>query len=173
MIIADVPDNESERLAALWQLLCLDTPPEERFDRIVQYATVEFDVPIALMSLIDRDRQWFKAKVGIELCETSRGASLCSHAILDKRSMVVPDTHLDPRFADNPLVTGEPKIRFYAGAPLETQTGIRIGTLCLIDTKPRQFDAIDIAILETLRTLIVNELNNEAVDPIDPVDPVN
>lgn len=165
MIIADLPENEVERLTALRRLLCLDTPPEERFDRIVQYAATEFEIPIVLLSLIDHDRQWFKAKVGLDYCETSREVSLCSHAILDEAPMVIPDTHLDPRFVDNPLVTGEPKIRFYAGAPLETELGIRVGTLCLIDTKPRQFDAVDIAILKTLRTLIVSELNNASADP--------
>ena len=164
MIVAKLPENEAARLAALHQLLCLDTPPEERFDRIVQYAAFEFDMPIVLMSLIDRDRLWFKAKVGVDFCEASREVSMCSHAILAEEPMVIPDMHLDPRFADNPLVIGEPKIRFYAGAPLETEAGIRVGTLCLIDTKPRQLDAVDIAILKTLRALIVSELTNAATD---------
>lgn len=164
MIIADLPENEAARLAALYQLLCLDTPPEERFDRIVQFAATEFDVPIVLLSLVDHDRLWFKAKVGLDFCEAPREVSMCSHAILVEEPMVVPDTRLDPRFADNPLVTGPPYIGFYAGAPLETERGIRVGTLCLIDTKPRQFDAIDIAILKTLRTLIVRELNNDVTD---------
>ena len=165
MIIADLPANEAERLEALRQLLCLDTPPEERFDRIVHYAASEFDVPIVLLSLVDKDRLWFKAKVGIDFCETSRDTSMCSHAILSDEPLVVPDTLKDPRFADNPLVTGEFGIRFYAGAPLQTAADIRIGTLCLIDTKPREFDAVDTAILKTLRTLIVSELNNEIADP--------
>ena len=164
MIIADSPLNEAERLEALRRLLCLDTPPEERFDRIVQYAASEFDVPIVLLSLVDQHRLWFKAKVGVDICETGRETSLCSHAILSDEPMVIPDTLQDPRFADNPLVTGEFGIRFYAGAPLETDANIRVGTLCLIDTKPRDFDAIDTAILETLRTLIVSELKNESAN---------
>lgn len=166
MIIADSPANEAERVAALHRLLCLDTPPEQRFDRIVQYAASEFDVPTVLLSLVDQNRLWFKAKVGIDFCEIERETSLCSHAILCEEPMVVFDTLLDPRFADNPLVTGELGIRFYAGAPLETEIGIRVGMLCLIDTKPRAFDAIDTAILKTLRTLIVSELKNESADPI-------
>lgn len=165
MIIADQPENEVQRLAALRRLLCLDTPSEKRFDRIVQYAATEFEVPIMLLSLVDHDRLWFKAKVGVDFCEASRDVSMCSHAILVEEATIIPDTFLDPRFADNPLVIGDPKIRFYAGAPLETETGIRVGMLCLIDTKPRQFDAVDIAILQTLRTLIVGELINESTDP--------
>lgn len=165
MITAELPENEAERLAALRRLLCLDTLPEERFDRIAQYAANEFEVPIVLVSLIDQNRQWIKSKVGLDFCETSRDVSLCSHAILSETPMVIPDTYLDPRFADNPLVTGEPKIRFYAGAPLEIDMGIRVGTFCLIDIKPRHFDAVDIAILKTLRTLIVSELNNASADP--------
>jgi len=158
MLPAPIPTNDDERLQALRALLILDTPPEERFDRIVQFAADEFDLPIALVSLVDRDRQWFKAKVGVDVCETGRDISFCGHAIGSNEVLLVPDATLDPRFADNPLVTGPPFLRFYAGAPLETRPGLRVGTLCLIDTRPRTFDAMDLAILQSLRDLLVGEL---------------
>lgn len=156
------PANEDDRLQALRQLLVLDTPPEERFDRITEFAAQEFDMPIVLLSLIDEDRQWFKARVGLDVCETRRGISFCGHAILQDETMVVPDVALDDRFADNPLVTGEPHIQFYAGAPLKMPGGQNIGTLCLIDRTPRQLDAIDLAILASLRDLAVEELVRRA-----------
>jgi GAF domain-containing protein len=153
-----LPDNEAERLAALYALLILDTPPEQRFDKIVDFAASEFDVPIALISLIDRERQWFKASIGLDVCETGRDISFCGHAILARDIMVVPDALEDPRFADNPLVTGEPGIRFYAGAPLVLPSGAALGTLCLIDRRPRTLDAMELGILATLRDLAVLEL---------------
>jgi GAF domain-containing protein len=154
-----LPANEAERLAALHALLILDTPPEQRFDKIVAFAASEFDVPIALLSLIDRERQWFKANVGLAACETGRDISFCGHAILAPDIMVVPDALDDPRFADNPLVTGEPGIRFYAGAPLILASGAALGTLCLIDRRPRTLDAMELGILSTLRDLAVLELS--------------
>jgi GAF domain-containing protein len=158
MISPPLPENEVERLAALRQLLLLDTPPEERFDRIVGFAAEEFDVPIVLISLVDSDRQWFKARIGLQACETPRSASFCGHAIHTHEYTVVPDATLDERFFDNPLVIGAPHIRFYAGAPLELQGGQRLGTLCLIDTVPRTLDKLDLAILGSLRDLVVSEL---------------
>jgi GAF domain-containing protein len=158
MISAPLPANETDRLAALRRLLLLDTPPEERFDRIVEFAAEEFDVPIVLMSLVDSDRQWFKAKTGLPVCETPRSISFCGHAIHSGDFTIVPDATLDERFTDNPLVIGEPHIRFYAGAPLELKSGQKIGTLCLIDTVPRTLDALALAILGTLRDLVVSEL---------------
>jgi GAF domain-containing protein len=158
MTAAAVPENEVERLAALRRLLLLDTPPEERFDRIVEFAAAEFDVPMALISLVDSDRLWLKAKIGLDVCETPRSTSFCAHAIHSHESMIVEDATQDPRFRDNPLVTGEPGIRFYAGAPLALEDGHRLGTLCLIDTVPRTLDALDRAILGTLRVLAVGEL---------------
>ncbi|HYF57820.1 MAG TPA: GAF domain-containing protein [Burkholderiaceae bacterium] len=162
MPAAPLPDNERERLDALRRLLILDTPPEERFDRIVRFAVDEFDVPIALLSLVDAERQWFKSKLdpaGL-VCglQTPRGVAFCAHAILRAEPLVVEDARLDPRFADNPLVTGAPGIRFYAGAPLETAPGLRLGTLCVIDTVARGFDAVDAAILRALRDLAVEQL---------------
>ncbi|TWI67698.1 GAF domain-containing protein [Pseudoduganella lurida] len=159
MLVPPKPDNEASRLAALYALLLLDTPPEQRFDKIVEFATQEFDVPIALITLLDDDRQWFKASVGMgSTCQTSRDISFCGHAILRSEIMVIPDAALDPRFADNPLVTGPPHIRFYAGAPLVLSSGYALGTLCIIDTQPRALDGIELAILSTLRHLVMQEL---------------
>lgn len=129
--------TEENRLAALERYDILDTPPEEAFDRLVELATVIFDVPIALVSLVDRERQWFKACYGFDTRETSREVSFCAYAILADEVMVVPDATQDQRFRDNALVTGAPGIRFYAGAPLKTSDGHSLGSLCVIDTKPR------------------------------------
>jgi GAF domain-containing protein len=164
MINADIPACEPERLAALHKLLCLDTPPEERFDRIVQFAADEFDKPIVLLILVDSDRQWFKAKVGLDVCETSREISFCSHAILAEEIMLIHDTLQDSRFFDNPLVTGAPHLRFYAGAPLKMADGMQVGTLCVMDTVPGTMDALDMAILGSLRDLIVQELTQSRAD---------
>lgn len=161
MITAPTPDNEAARISALYAMLLLDTPSEERFDKIVDFAATEFDVPIALISLIDSERQWFKAAVGLgDVCQTGRDISFCGHAIMRSDIMVVPDALEDPRFADNPLVTGWPHIRFYAGAPLILRSGYALGTLCIIDTKPRHLDIIEIGILSTLRTLLMQELES-------------
>lgn len=166
MLAAPIPDNESERLAALRELLILDTPPEQRFDRIVQFAAAEFDMPVALISLLDSDRQWFKAAVGNQgVCETGREISFCGHVIVQPDVMMVPNALQDQRFHDNPLVTGDPHIRFYAGAPLIMPNGHAIGTLCLIDDRPRQLDEIELGILRTLRDLVVEELAGPAEAP--------
>jgi len=158
MLAAPIPADDKERLAALRALLILDTPPEERFDKIVQFAATEFDMPIALLSLIDENRQWFKAIVGLDVCETGRDISFCGHAILQPDIFVIPDARADERFADNPIVTGEPYVIFYAGAPLQLASGFTVGTLCLIDRKPRQLDATELAILTTLRDLLLEEM---------------
>ena len=151
--------NEQNRLAALQRYDVLDTPPEEAFDRIVDLATIIFDVPIALVSLVDRERQWFKACYGLDVRETSREVSFCAHAILSDKVMVVPDAAQDPRFRDNALVTGGPGIRFYAGAPLRTADGHNLGSLCIIDTKPRAaFTAAQQSILAGLAAQVVDEL---------------
>jgi GAF domain-containing protein len=135
--VPETPANEAERLTALKDYCVLDTPPEPEFDAIVAEAANVFEVPTALISLIDRDRQWFKAKIGLDPPETPRAPSFCGHAIHADDVFIVPDTAADERFAGNPLVIGGPQIRFYAGAPLITPRGQRIGTLCLIDQKPR------------------------------------
>jgi len=148
---APVPPNEPERLAALRRLDILDTPSDAAFDELVQLAARILDVPIALVSLVDEKRQWFKSRVGLEAAETSRDLAFCAHAILKPDELlVVEDAHADPRFADNPLVTGAPGIGFYAGAPLKTQDDLAFGTLCVIDRKPRILTADQ---LESLRLL--------------------
>lgn len=129
--------GEPDRLHALHRLGILDTPPEETFDRFARIARTLFDVPIALLSLIDADRQWFKARVGLAVESTPRDLAFCAHAIHGSTVMEVTDASEDPRFSDNPLVTGPPGIRYYAGAPLVTRDGYRLGTLCLIDTRHR------------------------------------
>lgn len=158
MITPPIPANEPARLALLRELLLLDTPPEERLDKIVEFAAGEFDVPVCLVSLVDSDRQWFKARIGINVCETPRDISFCGHALHSKQLLMVPDALLDARFRDNPLVAGPPQIRFYAGAPLACRDGLVIGTLCLIDTRPRTLDPVEQAILASLRDLVVLEL---------------
>ena len=164
MIPAPIPANEAARLKVLRELLLLDTPPEARYDRIVAFAAREFDVPMALISLVDEDRQWFKASVGLQVCETSRDVSFCGHAIMTPNTMVVPDAHLDVRFMDNPLVLGEPHIRFYAGAPLRMPGGEIIGTFCILDRRPRELDHVQLATLGMLRTMVVDMLCGATVD---------
>ncbi len=137
MIPPVLPEDERQRLEALRNLSILDTPPEERFDRLTRLAKQLFDVPIAIVSLVDSDRQWFKSIQGLDASETSREVSFCGHAILQSKLFIVEDAAGDPRFADNPLVTGAPDIRFYAGCPLTDANGYALGTLCLIDTEPR------------------------------------
>ena len=131
------PDQETTRLAALEQYAILDTPPEPGFDDIVLLATRLCRTPVALVSLVAGDRQWFKARVGFSLCETPLAQSVCTHALRQPGLLVIPDLTRDPRTKDNTLVTGEPHLRFYAGVRLETSDGVSIGTLCVLDTKPR------------------------------------
>ena len=132
-----IPTNEEQRLRTLQNYLILDTPPEYRFDILTEYAAVTFDVPTALISLVDENRQWFKSRCGLDTPETPRDVSFCGHAILDDGILMICNASLDPKFSDNPLVTGSPFIRFYAGCPLTMPSGDRIGTFCLIDYKPR------------------------------------
>jgi phosphoribosyl 1,2-cyclic phosphodiesterase/DNA-binding response OmpR family regulator len=155
---AQLPADEAQRLAALYELAVLDTPPEERFDRITRIAAATFDVPIALISLVDKDRQWFKSCVGIDVSETPRDVAFCAHAVERRADVVVPDTLQDDRFADNPLVTGGPRIRFYAGAPLLLKNGACLGTLCIVDTRPRQLSATDLTSLHDLRDMVLEQL---------------
>jgi signal transduction histidine kinase len=147
---AAVPDNETDRLAALYALDILDSAPEQDFDDIVSLASNVCGTPTSLVNLIDIDRQWFKARVGSDLNETSRELSFCAHAILGRDLLVVPDTTQDARFSDNPLVDTSDGIRFYAGAPLITTDGFALGTLCVVDNKPRK---LDIEQLQALRAL--------------------
>ncbi|HEX3634655.1 MAG TPA: sensor domain-containing diguanylate cyclase [Paraburkholderia sp.] len=152
------PSNESARLDTLRALNILDTLPEERFDRLTRLAKRLFDVPIALVSLVDEDRQWFKSCIGLAASETSRDVSFCAHAILDDDILMVPDTLADARFHDNPLVTDDPNIRFYAGCPLTVPNGSKLGTLCLIDTKPRGLDEEERELLRDLAHMAEQEL---------------
>lgn len=155
---APLPADEEKRLEALRRLGILDTRREERFDRLTRLATALFDVPIALVSLVDRDRQWLKSVQGLAVRETSREVSFCAHAILRREVMVIPDARLDPRFADNPVVTGEPCVRFYAGCPLLLPGGTCAGTLCILDTRPRDLDAAGVRHLQDLASLVEHEL---------------
>lgn len=153
-----VPDNEVERVIELRALEILDTPPEERFDRITRLAQRIFDVPIALVSLVDEDRQWFKSRVGLEAQETPREYSFCAHAISDGKILHVADASTDIRFLDNPLVTSDPNIRFYAGCPIASPNGHKLGTLCVIDRDSRQMDDDDFQTLRDLAAMVEEEL---------------
>lgn len=154
MIPAPIPHGETERLLALHKLMLLDTPPEERFDRVVRFAAEQLDMPIALVSLVDGHRQWFKSRIGLDAPEMNREISFCGHAILKPELFVIEDASRDPRFEDNPLVTGAPHIRFYAGAPLSSPSGQHIGTLCVIDTVSRKLGVVELSILAALRDLV-------------------
>ena len=151
MPAALLPRDESDRLQALRRYGILDTEAEELFDSVARIAATICDTPISLVSLIDADRQWFKAKIGLETSQTPRELAFCAHAILrPEELLVVPDATLDPRFRDNPLVTGSPDIRFYAGAPILTHDHQPLGTLCVIDTQPRQLSPRQVQALEHL-----------------------
>lgn len=153
-----LPRDEEKRIQTLRELLILDTAPEERFDELTRYAANLYEVPIALVSLVDTNRQWFKSRCGVDATETPRSISFCGHAILESEPLVVNDALSDPRFFDNPLVTGEPKIRFYAGAPLVMTNGMRIGTLCIIGREPRQLDDWELEHLKDLARVVAKEL---------------
>lgn len=157
METAPIPGNEQERLAALHFLNLLDTRPEERFDRLTRMARRLFSVSIATVTLVDTDRQWFKAREGVALPETPRDISFCGHAILTDEILLVPDAREDKRFFDNPLVTGAPNIRFYAGCPLNVG-GYNVGTLCVIDAEPREFGEEEMQLLKDLALMAEEEL---------------
>ncbi len=152
------PPDENKRLETLRTLQILDTAPEERFDRLTRMAKRMFGVPISLVSLVDMDRQWFKSKQGLDATETPRDISFCGHAILGDDVFLIPNALEDERFADNPLVTGAPDIRFYAGSPLKVTNGSKLGTLCLIDREPREFDEEDLALLRDLAAMAEQEI---------------
>lgn len=136
----DGDTSQTMRLQALQQLEIMDTEPESAFDDITAIAASTLGMPIALVSLLDSSRQWFKSRVGLDVCETPIESAFCAHAIRCEVLLEVPDARLDPRFANNPLVLGEPHIRFYAGMPVRSPAGVRLGTLCVIDSQPRQLD---------------------------------
>lgn len=155
---APLPIDEQQRLEALERYAVLDTPSEQQFDRVARLAANIIGAPIALVSLVDECRQWFKARVGLSVEETPRDLAFCAHAILGDEVFVVPDAASDPRFQDNPLVTGDLGIRFYAGAPLRTHDGFKLGTLCVIDHSPREMDKASLQVLTDLSALVVDEL---------------
>lgn len=158
MLEAPTPANEDARLEVLRVLELMDTEREERFDRVVEIAKLAFEVPIALITLLDTDRQWFKACIGLPISGTDRSVSFCGHAIHSDEPFIVEDALRDERFADNPLVLDAPFIRFYAGAPLIAAKGVRLGTLCVIDTEPRRFAADDAAVLRRLARIARDEM---------------
>ncbi len=150
--------KEKQRLKVLWQYEVLDTVPEEVFDELTELAARICEAPIALISLVDENRQWFKAKVGTTVKETAREISFCAHAIRQSGLFIVPDATQDPRFADNPLVRSDPKVRFYAGAPLVTPDGYALGTLCVIDKVPRELRPDQKQALMILARHVVSQL---------------
>ncbi len=154
----EITENEAQRIKALHSLNILDTGPEERFDRLTRLAQHMFNVPIAVVSLVDEDRQWFKSSCGLSVDETPRNISFCGHAILSDEPMIIHDATKDERFFDNPLVTGDLGIRFYAGAPIHDASGKIMGTLCLIDTQTREFSSSDVIALKDLAELASREL---------------
>jgi GAF domain-containing protein len=166
--IARLPADEEVRLAELRRRGLLDTPPEERFDRITRMAAAAFDVPVALISLIAADRQWFKSSCGIEVRESAREESFCAHAIVDREPLVVADALLDDRFAENPLVSGPLGIRFYAGHPLILSGGACIGTLCIVDRRPRDLDLQRLALLKDLADLAIEEIERGRPPDAEP-----
>ena len=162
-------DEEERRLKALAEYRILGTEPESCYDDITQIAARTCHVPISLMTLVDKDRQWFKSKVGFQTSETRRDWSFCTHAIKENNPLIVHDAYQDKRFINNPLVIGEPKIRFYAGFPLKNNDGNKLGTLCVIDRKPGSLDEEQCSIMELLAKQIVSflELRKRSLNLLD------
>ena len=156
MLPAPIPDNELERIESLRRMLLLSSPDEEAFDRVTRTVKRMFSVPIALVSLIDSQRQWFKSCIGLPIRETAREISFCGHAIAHNQLLVVENAAADPRFSDNPLATGEPHVIFYAGRPLYNAEGYAVGTLCMIDHHPRTFTVEDRRSLDDLGYWVEN-----------------
>lgn len=163
MVEAPIPVDEADRLASLRQLNVLDTPIEERFERITRLTRRLLNVPVAVVSLVDGDRQWFKSIQGACAVQTPRAVAFCGHAILSDEVMVVPDARIDPRFAGNPLVEGETQVVFYAGCPLRGPEGHRVGVLCAIDHQPRSLSEEDLSLLGDLAAITESELRMEAM----------
>ena len=167
-LIAD-KEEEEKRLKALAEYRILGTEPESCYDDITKIAARTCNVPISLMTLVDKDRQWFKSKVGFQTNETRRDWSFCTHAIKEDNPLIVEDACLDKRFVDNPLVTGDPKIRFYAGFPLKNNEGNKLGTLCVIDRKAGSLNKVQFSIMELLAKQIVSflELRKRSLNLLD------
>jgi len=166
-------NDEASRLKDLQLYKILDTSAEKTFDNLTLLATELCDSPISLISLVDETRQWFKSKQGLDASETPREQAFCAHAIQEDHVMIVEDAQNDERFANNPLVTGEPKIRFYAGAPLTVAGGSTLGTLCVIDRKPKKLSAFQIQSLEILRDTVVTQLElRRALDDFNALESI-
>lgn len=159
--------DDHARLAALHRLDVLDTAIEEPFEKIVTLVRTVLAVPIATVTLVDRDRQWFKAKRGLEADQTPRSVSFCTHTIKQREPLIVEDAERDPRFAGTPLVAGPPYVRSYAGIPLRTPEGYNVGSLCAMDTRPRRFSPADIAILKNFANIVSDELELRLIAQID------
>lgn len=158
MKIPPIPPDEENRLRVLHSLNILDTPVEERFDRVTRLVKRMFNVPFSVVSLIDKDRQWFKSTAGIDVKESPRELSFCGHAILGNEILIISDTTQDERVQDHPAVVGEPYVRFYAGVPLRVVDGSKMGTLCIVDVKARHFNTEDYQALRDLAELVESEL---------------
>lgn len=159
--------DEPARIAALHRLDVLDTAVEEPFEKVVTLVRAVLAVPIATVTLVDRDRQWFKAKRGLDTDQTPRSVSFCTHTIRQREPLIVEDADGDPRFAGSPLVQGPPYVKSYAGIPLRTPEGYNIGSLCAMDTKPRRFSPSDIAILENFASIVCDELELRMIAQVD------
>jgi GAF domain-containing protein len=158
IMVVQMPTNEVARVAALQRYAILDSEPEQGFDDLTLLASYICQTPIALISLVDENRQWFKSRVGLSISETSREIAFCSRAILQSDIFIVPDTLQDERFRNNPLVVSEPNIRFYAGAPLITEEGYALGTLCVVDRTPREVSPDQKEALKALSRLVLAQL---------------
>ena len=154
MLVAAKPLDEGERLLSLYTLGLLDTPAEESFDRITRRAAAALDVPMVALSLVDADRQWFKSRVGLEAAQTPRDISFCGHVVVGRQPLIVGDALRDPRFCDNPLVSGKPQVRAYIGIPVFSLVAQPIGTLCAIDTRPRHFGPEHLAAMRDFADMI-------------------
>ncbi len=166
-----VIEDETARLASVQSLHALDTRPEPEFDELVELAAWTCHAPMAALSLIDHDRQWFKSTIDLDLIETPRDTSFCGHTIAGSETLVVPDTNLDPRFVDNPFVVGAPEIRFYAGVPIVVDEGLNVGALCVLDTRPRPLfsderRALEIIARQAAAHLHADRLEWNAIDPL-------
>lgn len=158
MVAAPLPENERARLAAVKELGWLDTPPDRHLDDLVAMVARRLRVPAAAISLIDRERQWLKARVGIDIRQTPRDVAFCAHAILRAEPTVVADASLDERFADNPFVVEPPRIRFFAGIPLTTPDGYAVGTLCAFDYVPRQMSRHELATMAGIARAVIGQI---------------
>jgi len=167
MQIPAKPENDAQRVQTLRQMALLDTPPEERFDRLTRMARRWFGVQIALVSLVDENRQWFKSRAGLDVTETPRDVSFCGHALLGDQIFMVPDALEDPRFFDNPLVVHPPHVRFYAGVPLRIADGTKLGTFCIMDDAPRVLDVDECEMLLDMASMVEKELLAERLASVD------